>query len=76
MLSERKIDSGHCIKLQNKYYKFINGGGKQIFLKLNSKAIVIKAFNNKLYASVNDRVFILEEMINHEYKSKNFDMDC
>ena len=75
VLSERKIDSGHCIKFQNKYYKFIDGGGNQVFFKRDTDAIVIKAFNNKLYASVNDRVFILEEMISHEYKSKNFDMD-
>ena len=75
VLSERKIDSGHCIKFQNKYYKFIDGGGKQVFFRHNTEAVVIKAFNNKLYGSVNDKVFILEEIQSHEYKSTNFDID-
>lgn len=75
VLSERKVDSGHCIKYQNKYYKLIDGGGNQKFFIKNTDAIVIKSFNKKLYSSVNDELYILEEVKNHETKSKNFDLN-
>ena len=74
VLSERKVDSGHCIKYLNKYYKLIDGGGKQVFFLKDTVVIVIKSFNNKLYGSVNNKVFILEEIKNHETISKNFDL--
>ena len=75
VISERKIDSGHCVKFQNKYYKFIDSGGKQVFFIKNTVAIIIRAFNNKLYGSVNDKVFILEEIKNHETTSRNFTLN-
>ena len=75
ILNVRKIDSGHCVKYQNKYYKFLDGGGKQVFFTRDTEAIIIKSFDNKLYGSVNDKVFSLAEIAHHETKSKNFDID-
>ena len=75
VLSERKIDCGHSIKFKNKYYKLLDSGGNQIFFKNGTEAIVIQAFNKKLYATVDNKVYALEEILNHQISSKNFDND-
>ena len=75
VLSERKIDCGHSIKFKNKYYKLLDGGGNQIFIKNGTEAIVIQSFNKKLYATVDNKVYALEEILNHQISSKNFDND-
>jgi len=73
ILAERVIDSGHSIKYENKYYKFINKGGKSIYFNKGTKCIVIKALDNNLYATVDDSIFALEEISQIQEKSDDFD---
>lgn len=73
ILAERVIDSGHSIKYENKYYKFINKIGRSIYFNKGTKCIVIKALDNKLYATVDDTIFALEEISEVQEKSSNFD---
>jgi hypothetical protein len=73
ILSERIVDSGHSIKYENKYYRFINKNGKSIYFNKGTKCIVIKALDNKLYATIDDSIFALEEISETQAKSKNFD---
>lgn len=75
VLSERKIDSGHSIKFKNKFYRLLDGGGNQVFFKNGTEVIVIQAFNKKLYASLDDKVYALDEIQTHQSSSKNFDND-
>lgn len=73
ILAERVIDSGHSIKYENKYYKFINKVGRSIYFNKGTKCIVIKALDNNLYATVDDSIFALEEISQIQKKSDNFD---
>jgi hypothetical protein len=72
ILAERIVDSGHSIKYENKYYRFINKNGKSIYFNKGTKCIVIKALDNKLYATIDDSIFALEEISETQAKSKNF----
>lgn len=73
ILAERVIDSGHSIKYENKYYKFINKTGQNIYFNKGTKCIVIKALDNNLYATVDDTIFALEEISEIQEKSNDFD---
>lgn len=75
-LCERTVDSGHCLKHSNKYYRMINQFGMQTHYRKGTKVMFIQAFDGKKYCCVNDTdIFALEEIPKHEAKSKNFDSD-
>jgi len=75
VIAERKIDSGHSIKYYNKYYKFLDGKGHPVYCRKGTECMVISAFDKQLFASVEDRVYALEEIPEHEAKSKRFDFE-
>ena len=70
----RKVDSGCCIKYKNAYYRLINENEEYINFRKGTEIMVIEAYNQKLYASVNDKVYILKELKNHKEYSQNFDV--
>lgn len=74
-LSERKIDSGHCVKYKNKYYLPVTGAGVKTCLKKKSTCMVIEAFDGKLYGNILDQIYALEEVASHEKVSKEFDAE-
>jgi hypothetical protein len=67
VIEERKVDNGHCIRFNNKYFKLIDCKGHPVYYHK-----VIRAFDKSLYACVNERVYALEEVPKHEYTSRNF----
>ena len=73
VLSNRIINSGHSIQYHNKSYKTIDKNGNTIYYGKGTKCVVIKTFDNKLYASVENELFELEEIPLREETSKNFD---
>jgi len=73
VLNNRIINSGHTIQYQNKSYKTIDKNGNTIYYGKGTKCIVIKTFDNKLYASIENELFELEEIPLKEEKSPNFD---
>lgn len=73
VLSERKIDNGHCIKYNNKFYIPNDKNGKRVYYIKGTECMVIKAFDGKLYLSINDNVYIAEEISIHQKYSQNFD---
>jgi transposase len=75
VLSSRKVDNGHCIKYENKYFKLLDSNGCPVYYHKGTSGIVIKAFNKELYYCVGEIVYALEEVPSHERKSKNFDFD-
>lgn len=75
VIAERKIDTGHCIKFENQYFKLIDDSGLPIYYHKGTPAVIIKAFNGSLLASVNDNVYELELIPSHQRKSKNFDFE-
>ena len=72
-LCKRVVDSGHSIKYNKHYYRFINRTGTPIYFNKGTKCIVIKAFDGNLYATVDNSVFALEEISEVQAKSENFD---
>ena len=73
VLCKRVVDSGHSIKYNKHYYRFINRVGTPIYFNKGTKCIVIKAFDGNLYATVDNSVFALEEISEVQAKSENFD---
>lgn len=73
VLTKRKIDCGHCIRFENKYYKPINAQGLPTYYYQGTSCMVIKAFDGTLFTSIGEKVFALDEVPKHEKKSKNFD---
>lgn len=74
VLSERKMDNGHCIKYKNKYYRTLDKNGHQIHYQKGTKSIVIEAFNQKKYCCINETIYVLEEILKQEKQSANFDL--
>lgn len=73
VFSERKIDSGHCIKYKNNYYIPTSDKGIPYYLKPKSNCIVIESFDGNLYVNVLDNIFLMEKIEHHERYSKEFD---
>ena len=74
ILTERKIDNGHCIKHQNNYYKLINCQGLPVYYHKGTTGMVIQTFSKQLLYSTNDKVYMLDKIPSHEHTSKNFDI--
>lgn len=75
VLSSRKIDNGHCIRYENKYFKLLDTYGYPVYYYKGTSGMVIKSFNKELYFCVEEKVYALEEIPTHERKSRNFDFD-
>ena len=75
VLSSRKVDNGHCIKFENKYFKPIDQNGHPVYYYKGTSGMVIKAFNKELFFCVEEKVYALDEIPKHEHKSKNFDFN-
>ena len=73
VLADRKIDTGHSIKFDKRHFKLIDDRGLPVYYHKGTSAIVIKAFDGKVFASINDNVYELDIIPTHELKSKNFD---
>ena len=69
----RTVDNGHSIRYDNKYFRTINRQGRIDYLHPQTKGLVIRTFSDKLYFSVGNLVFALEEIPEHERTSKNLD---
>ncbi len=76
VLTERTVDSGHCIQFKNHYYRMLDNQGIQIHYKKGTKVMVVQAFDGSMYCCVNDKdVHALDEIPERETKSKEFDTD-
>lgn len=73
VLSPRKIDAGHCIKFKNKYYKLMDSKGSRVDFYKGTPALVIQTLSGKLYVSVAETIYCLEEVPAHEKASRYFD---
>lgn len=74
VLTERKVDNGHCIKFKKTYYKTYNGNGHQVHFRKGTKAMVIEAFDGSKYCCIEEAIYALDAVPLHEKLSKNFDI--
>ena len=76
VLTQRTVDSGHCIQFKKRYYRMLDSQGLQVHYHKGTKVMVVQAFDGNLYCTVNDKdTYVLEEIPKHEAKSKEFDAD-
>lgn len=75
VLSSRKLDSGHCIRYQNKYYIPIMENTQKVYIQEGMTAMVIQTLDGSLYVDILDSLFSLKEVPVRETKSKTFDLD-
>lgn len=73
VLTPRKVDAGHCIRFNNKYYAPVDEQGCRADFYKGTSVIVIKTLSGKLYASVNERIYCLDEIPQYEQASRYFD---
>ena len=62
----RTVSVGHSIKYKNNAYRFIDANGEQIYLLRNSRVMVIEPLDEQLFTSLNDKLYTLEVMEEHE----------
>lgn len=74
VLTERKIDAGHSIRFDKKYYRLMDCNGYPVYYHKGTKCMVIQAFNKQLFSCVEDKVYSLEEIPERANTSKNFDL--
>ena len=76
VLTQRTVDSGHCIQFDSHYYRMLDARGEQVHYRKGTKVMVIQAFDGSLYCNVNDKdIYALEEIPKQAKKSKEFDSD-
>ena len=76
VLTQRTVDSGHCIQFNKQHYRMLDSHGLQIHYQKGTKVMVIQAFDGTLYCNVNDNaIYVLEAIPEHAPKSKDLDYD-
>ena len=73
VLSTRTIDSGHCIRFQSKFYFPVTENGDRRFFTGKTNCMVIETFDGQLLANIDDNLYLMEEVAEHELVSKEFD---
>lgn len=73
ILSRRTIDSRHSICFKKKHYRLVNSVGTPIYFGKGTKCMVIESFDKKLFATVENNIFALENIPEFQTKSLNFD---
>ena len=73
VLSRRVVDTGHSICFKKKHYRPVNSVGTPIYFGKGTKCMVIESFDKKLYVTVEDSIFALEEIPDVQAYSENFD---
>ena len=73
VLSTRTIDSGHCIRFKDKFYFPVTENGDRRYFSGKTKCMVIETFDGQLLANVDDKLYLMEEVAEHELVSKEFD---
>jgi len=73
VVAERTVDCGHSVKIDSKYFKTVKKDGSQVCLVKGTKGLVVKTFFGDMFYTVDDNVFALEEIDQHERTSRNFD---
>lgn len=73
VISKRTIDKGHSIRYNKKYYRLVNSRGTPIYFIRGTECIVIESFDKRLYATIDNNIFALEEIPEVQAHSENFD---
>lgn len=73
-LTQRKIDSGHSIRFNKKYFRPVDSQSLPVYYHRGTTCMVIQAFDGNLFTSIGEKVYALDEIPAHERISKEFDL--
>ena len=73
VLTKRKVDSGHSVRFNKKYFRTVNADGIQTHFYKGTEGLVIQSFSRELFFCVDEKVYALEEIPACEQTSRNFD---
>ena len=73
VLSNRKVDSGHSIRFNKKYFRLLDANGRPIYHYKGTSGMVIQAFDQALFFCIGQTIYSLDEIPKHERTSSNFD---
>lgn len=74
VLTQRTVDSGHCLRFEKHNYRMLDGKGLQVHYRKGTKAMVVRAFDGSLFCCVNDNeVYALEEVPERLENSRELD---
>ena len=74
VIAKRKIDCGHCIRFNNIFYKPVNERSLPVYYHQGTSCLVIQSFDGRLFTSIGEKVYALDEIPLHEKQSNNFDL--
>ncbi len=69
----RKFDSGSAISYKNQLYQAVNEDGQLVCFKNHTECLVIIAFDNTMYVTVDDKIYLLSPIERNHKVSKDFD---
>ena len=72
VITERVIDHGHCVRIFNRHFIPVDENDSRVFFHPKTKALVIKTLGGDLYCSINQRIYCLDEIQEHELASRYF----
>lgn len=74
VLTQRTVDSGHCIQFEKRFYRMLDGRGLQAHYRKGTKAMVIRSLDGNLFCCVNDKdIYALEEVPERANGSQDLD---
>lgn len=73
VLTPRKIDNGNSIKYKNQYYQPYENNQLKCF-RTKTECLVIKAFNDELFVTIDEKIYELRKLETHKKYSKEFDI--
>lgn len=73
VIGSRTVDTGHSVSLNKKFYQFIASNNLPIYFHKGTKCSVIRAFDGTIYASVDETIYVLEEIPERMEVSENFE---
>lgn len=76
VLTQRTVDSGHCIQFEKHFYRMLDGRGMQVHYHKGTKVMVIRSLDGNLFCCVNDKdIYALEEVPGRADGSHELDSD-
>jgi transposase-like protein/transposase len=73
VLAERTVDCGQCIRYANKHYRIFDNNHTQVNFRQGTKGLVAKTFSHRMYFTVDEHTYSLEEVPVRETYSETFD---
>lgn len=72
VLTRRKIDSGHCLRFQNRFYQPVDAAGIPLHYRRGTSCMVIQALDGSLYTAIGEQVYALDWVPEHTTGSSEF----